>query len=70
MRLEGMQEPAREPHTTARAGHNTGKRSRKETPLANLFNIMKDAEAARERRHNEKMALLRELVAAVQPNKG
>lgn len=69
MRPEGTQEPASEPHAAAQVGQNTSKRHRKETPLTNLLNIMKDAVAAQERRHTEKMALLKKLLATIWSNK-
>lgn len=65
-REEMQEEP--EPRAAPQLGR-TNKRRRRETPAESLLKVIRDAEAAREKRHQERMALLRELVAAVRSNK-
>lgn len=64
-----MQEEPQQSVEPQAAASATRKRRRRDTPVESLLQIMRDSEAARERLHGERMALLRELIDAVRANK-
>ncbi|KAL1471652.1 hypothetical protein MTO96_039811 [Rhipicephalus appendiculatus] len=57
-----------EPEEAAQLGRNK-KRRRRETSAVSLLKIIADAEAAREKRHHERMALFKEFIAAIRSYK-
>ncbi|KAL1443315.1 hypothetical protein MTO96_030333 [Rhipicephalus appendiculatus] len=67
-REEMQKEPSCEPEEAAQLGRNK-KRRRRETSAESLLKIIADAEAAREKRHRERMALFKEFIAAIRSNK-
>ncbi|XP_077520359.1 uncharacterized protein LOC144130273 [Amblyomma americanum] len=61
-------EPSSEPQAEPQLGP-TKKRRRRDAPVEVLLKVIADAEAARQARHDARMALLKELISVVRTNK-